>query len=368
MLLYGWGKTTIQSADHCTSNFSHFVSVIIAVRNEEKNIPELLNCLSSQSYPKDKFEVIIVDDCSEDETTRKIKNAISHGKNNVRLLKTNYKSEINISPKKSALIKGIDASEGDIIVMTDGDCWFGENWIKSMVTAFYNEKTMFVAGSVAVKGNKSLLSKIQTLEFSSLIGTGAALIGLNYPLICNGANLAFRKKAFYKVNGYKGYENNSSGDDVFLMQKIHTLYKKSIAFQKDPRAIVYTLPQQSVSDLIHQRKRWASKWNNYLLPLSWAMPIFIFVHYVSFLAGIILIFLAPHLLWKVGLLILSKIILDYLILKKVMFFCKLRFDFLIFLLSEFLYPFYTLFIGISVHFGNYHWKGRLHKIKTPSKK
>ncbi len=361
LIYYGWEKISIPLEDN-NSKDSSFVSVIIAVRNEEKNLPKLMKCLSSQSYPKDQFEVILVDDHSEDNTVSIIKDANSQGMENVRLLKTNYKSEMNISPKKSALIDGLDASEGDIIVMTDGDCWFGEDWINSMATAFYNEKTMFVAGPVALRGSESLLSKIQALEFSSLIGTGGALIELNYPLMCNGANLAFRKKAFYKVNGYKGFEDNSSGDDVFLMQKIHTLYKNSIAFQKDQRAIVYTSPQPTVSDLIQQRKRWASKWNKYLPPLSWSLPVFLFVHYVSFLIGIIAIFLIPQMIWKVGLLILIKIILDYFVLKKVMVFCKLQFEFWIFLLSEFLYPIYTLFIGISVHFGNYKWKGRLHKI------
>lgn len=361
-MLYGWGKATNQSIDNCPPDFLPFISVIIAVRNEEKNIPKLLKCLSSQSYPKDQYEVIIIDDHSEDNTVRIINNA-SNFMENVSLLKTNFSDKMNISPKKSALLKGIDASEGDIIVMTDGDCWFGEDWIKAIASAFYNEKTMFVAGPVAIKGDRSLLSKIQTLEFSSLIGTGGALIRLNYPLFCNGANLAFRKKTFYEVNGYKGYEDNSSGDDVFLMQKIHNSYKNSIVFQKDQRAIVYTFPQPSISGLIHQRIRWASKWNKYVPTLSWFLPVFLFVLYVSFLAGVISIFLIPQFLWKVGLLILIKIILDYLILKKVMFFCKLRFDFWVFLLSEFLYPFYAFFIGILVHFGNFRWKGRLHKVK-----
>lgn len=357
-MLYGWNKIPIP-LDHTKIKELPFVSVVIAVRNEEKNIFRLLNCLAGQSFPFKQFEVIMIDDSSDDNTTEEIQKFLPTEKLNLKLLKTNLKPHHGKPPKKAALQKGIEATKGDIIVMTDGDCWFGEDWLKSLTSSFENKKTMFVAGPVALKGDESLFSKIQALEFSSLIGTGGALIGLNYPLMCNGANLAFRKNAFYKVNGY---EDNVSGDDVFLMQKIHASFKGSIAFQRDHRAIVCTSPQPSISDLIQQRKRWASKWNKYLPPLSWVLPVFLFTHYASFLVGIIVLFAVPQFLWKIGLLISIKIILDYIILKKVMVFCKLRFEFWVFLLSEFLYPFYALYIGISVHFGNYQWKGRSHKV------
>lgn len=245
--------------------------------------------------------------------------------------------------------------------MTDGDCWIGERWLSSLTNPFLYPKTMFVSGPVALKENRSLLSKIQSIELSSLIGSGAAMIGLGYPLMCNGANLAFRKSAFKYVDGYAGNEDMPSGDDVFLMQKIHRSFPDSIVFQKDQDAVVNTFPQPSISSLIHQRKRWASKWNDYLLPFSWALPIFLVIHYVSFIAGFFVLFINPQFVWSILTLISVKIFLDYLILKKVMFFCNLRFRFWIFLLTEFLYPFYALLIGISVHFGGYEWKGRRHK-------
>lgn len=357
-IIYGWQKVGASSGGEKIVEIP-FISVVIAVRNEEKNIVRLLNCLSGQSLSSNQFEIIIIDDNSEDQTFEEILKFANSDGLNLRLLKSDFDVNYGKPPKKAALQKGIESSEGDIIVMTDGDCWFGEDWLKSLTNAFAREKTMFVAGPVALTGNQSLLSKIQALEFSSLIGTGGALISLNYPLMCNGANLAFRKKAFYEVNGY---DKNTSGDDVFLMQKISASFKNSVTFQKDQRSIVYSLPQPSISDLIHQRKRWASKWNKHLPSFSWVLPVFLFTHYISFIAGIIAILVVPHFLWEIALLILSKTFLDYIILRKVMLFCKLQFEFWIFLLSEFLYPFYTLFIGISVHFGNYRWKGRMHKV------
>lgn len=361
MMVYGWNTIKISGKleKSCDLPYS---SIIIAVRNEEKNIHRLLTCIAEQSVAHDQFEVILIDDNSEDRTVGEISKFLSTSKLNLHLLKNDSGLEKNISPKKNALRKGIDAAKGEVMVMTDGDCWFEKDWLISMISAFKDEKTMFVSGPVALKGEGNLLSSIQSMEFSSLIGTGAAMISYHYPLMCNGANVAFRKTAFFNVNGYHGNETISSGDDVFLMQKIHSSFRKSVSFIKDQRAIVASAPQSSISDLIHQRKRWASKWNQYQLPFSWLLPVFLFIHYISFLACIVTIAFVPQFALEISILIALKFFLDYYMLKKVMVFCKLRFQIWIFLLSELLYPFYALLIGILVHFKKYHWKGRIHNV------
>ncbi len=361
ILIYGWERTNGQSQFDNISTSSMFVTVIIAVRNEEKNILRLLNCLSSQSYPKDKYEVIIIDDSSEDQTISKIQGFKTSKNFNLKLLNSDFKKNEGVTPKKAALQQGINLAKGEIVMMTDGDCWFGENWIKSFSLAFYHDSIKFVSGIVAIKSNSTMLSKIQSIEFSSLIGTGGALINLNYPLMCNGANLAFRKEAFFFVNGYSGYEEKSTGDDVFLMQKIHNSFKKSISFIKDQQAVVYTIPQPSLSALLHQRKRWASKWRNYPLLFSWLIPVFLFIHYISIVTIIWVAFILPQFILWLGVILIVKIVLDGILLRKVMDLCKLKFDYFSFLISEILYPFYALIIGISVQLGSYKWKGRSYK-------
>jgi len=361
MMVYGW-NTIKASYKRENSGDLPYVSIVVAVRNEEKNIHRLLTCLSEQSMSHDQFEIILIDDNSEDRTAEEISKFKSTAKLNLQLLKNDISPDKLTSPKKNALKKGIEAAKGELIILTDGDCWFEKDWLKSMISAFNNEKTMFVAGPVALKGEGTLLSRIQSMEFSSLMGTGAAMIRYNYPLMCNGANLAFRKLAFYHVDGYEGNETISSGDDVFLMQKIHTSFKNSVSFLKDQRAIVASKPQSSLTSLIHQRKRWASKWNQYQLPFSWFLPVFLFIHYISFLACIVTIAFVPQYVLEISLLMMIKFILDYYMLKKVMDFCKLRFQISIFLLSELLYPFYALIIGILVHFRKYQWKGRIHNV------
>lgn len=361
LMIYGWRRNKAQK-NHDITNFHPFISIIIAVRNEEKNISRLLECISRQSIAKDQFELIIVDDHSDDNTRKIIEKSMDSASFNCSLINSDWQENQDFSPKKYALTKGVQASKGEILVMTDGDCWFGKNWLKSMVSPFYHENIMLVSGPVVLKGGKGIFSKIQTFEFSSLSGSGAAMIELNYPLMCNGANLAIRKSAFLNVKGYADNAEETSGDDVFLMQKIHKANKNAIKFMKSSAAIVNTPPQPTISSLINQRRRWASKWDKYLLIFSWALPVFLFIHYISLLAVIILLIYDFTIYWKISAFLLIKFILDYLFLKKVMNFYKLQVDNWIFLVSELLYPFYALFLGIAVHFGDYTWKGRSHNI------
>lgn len=360
LITYGW--QLIKAAKNHDLDISlPFVSVVIAVRNEEKNIPDLLEALAHQILPKDQFEVIIVNDQSDDNTVKIIENFMKKDRFLLRLVESKINPNQETSPKKNALLTGIESSKGEIIVMTDGDCLFGKSWLKTMVSPFAHEEKQFVSGPVVVTGGKGLLAKLQATEFSSLMGSGGAMINLKYPLMCNGANLAFRKSAFYHVNGYEGNIENSSGDDVFLMQKIHLAFKSSVGFVKSSDAIVSTLPQPGLSELINQRKRWASKWDKFLLRLSWSLPVFLFIHYLSFIVGIALLIHDFGIYWSIGFLIFIKILFDLQFLKKISDFIKLPFNYWVFLISEILYPFYAIFFGVIVHFGNYQWKGRTHK-------
>lgn len=351
----GWGMVS-QFKDIPVSDY--FVSVIVVVRNEEKNLKRLLASIAAQTYTKDKFELIIIDDQSEDLTRSIIEDFIKEATFKIRLMDRVPIPGQGQSPKMSALNAAISEARGNIIVTTDGDCYVGINWLKIMTAPFRQEKIQFVSGPVALDGSPGLFTKIQTMEFASLIGSGAALIGWRYPLMCNGANLAFRKRAFMEVNGYEGVYHSVSGDDVFLMQKIHQRFESSVCFAGAYEAMVCTEPQASFSSLLYQRKRWASKWQRHLLPWSWAIPVFLFFHYLSFVALAAYSIIATDFMIHGFLLIILKFVSDYIFLKRVMTFCRIPMNFWVFILTEFLYPFYALFIGILVHFGGWRWKGR----------
>ena len=358
--ILGWQRIT---AIPLENNGKHhdFISVVAPVRNEEKNIAGLLQGMERQSLSKDQFELIIVDDHSEDRTVEIINEFIRSSSIGVRLQHHEFYASQNTSPKKSAITQGIAEARGEIIAMTDGDCRVGPNWLESILHAFDREEVKFVSGAVVLEGPDALFSDMQAIEFASLIGAGAAMINFNYPLMCNGANLAFKKSAFNHVNGYHGNTETSTGDDVFLMQKIHKSFPNSVIFLKDRRALVYTDAKESLPSLLSQRKRWASKWNRHLLPFSWLLPVFLFIHYFSFLVGMAGLLFFPSMVWQLTVLIVIKFAIDFIFLKKVLNFCKLQPNIFTYLLCELLYPFYAILFGVIVHFGKFTWKGRTFK-------
>src|SRR4030066_484056 len=230
-----------------------FVSVIIPFRNEEENILANLKSIESQSYPTEKYELIYADDSSEDNSLELLKNNIK--KNNIRLLSVPKDFSKN-AHKKRAIRYGIENAKGMIIVTTDADCIHDEEWLKSLVLSF-DSVTGFVSGSVEFETDNGLFSEFQKLEFAGLVLCGAGLIGAGHPTICNAANIAYRKKVFDEVGGFKDQMNLSSGDDELLMQKVSKDSDFKVKFCFDKKSIVKTPANKTIRDFYQQRKRWA---------------------------------------------------------------------------------------------------------------
>ena len=111
------------------------VSVVVAARNEEDHIQHLINDLISQEYPLDKLEVVIVNDRSNDDTATILDDA----SNNYAFIKVVTIDQVSkdMTPKKNALTKGIEAAVGEIIVLTDADCRVKKLWVSSMASVSY---------------------------------------------------------------------------------------------------------------------------------------------------------------------------------------------------------------------------------------
>lgn len=352
-LLLGWQKTILKkpSLDILQKNF---ISVIIPARNEENNIIKLLSDLEEQNYPKDKFEVIIINDHSEDHTKEYVENFMHRSVIDVHL---HNLYEQAISPKKEAIEYGIKQSRGEIILTTDADVRIGQDWLKEMNQAFHSKHVMMVFGPVSYSG-KGIFHHIQSLEFAALVGSGAASLRNKIPSMCNGANLAYRKKVFFEVNGFEENKIVPSGDDEFLMHNIFKKYPEGVQFLKNQKAIVETSSSKKLKSFIDQRMRWASKWKYYKSNKTKMLAILIFV--LNFLwAGFLLVTVFNKInpvYFLIGLLV--KFIVDFLFVNKVMQFLKKRFHYFSFLLLELLYPFYVLLISVFGSVGGYKWKGR----------
>lgn len=337
---------------------NEFISVIVPFRNEEKNIANTYKNLIEQNYPKEMFEIIFVNDSSDDTSLHIIKNFPKVENVIIISVPNDYSANAH---KKRAIRFGIENSKGEIIVSTDADCIHKKDWLKNLLN-YFDEKTGFVSGPVEFVSDEKLFSKMQRLEFAGLVITGAGLIGSGSPTICNAANIAYRKKVFDEVGGFVYQMSLSSGDDELLMQKIHRDTNYKIKFALDKNAIVSTEANPTVKDFYHQRKRWASKglfYGDHFLLLKLAL---IFLFYLSLISQPILgIFISTTFYLTFIISFLLKIIFEYIVIKRGV---DLLFNEEIlkpFILTEILQVPYILISGFMGMFGNLTWKDR--KIK-----
>jgi cellulose synthase/poly-beta-1,6-N-acetylglucosamine synthase-like glycosyltransferase len=223
-----------------------------------------------------------------------------------------------------------------------------------------DDKTAFVSGPVEFEvDNRKYFDKLQKLEFAGLVISGAGLIGINRPVICNAANIAYRKKVFEQVNGFDDQLKLSSGDDEMLMQKIWKETDYRIKFCPDKKAIVKTAPNKTLKQFYQQRKRWASKGLFYADKLLILKLILIFLFYLSLPMQLVLVIVLSAKFLILLLVSLSlKAIFEYLVLQKgtdLLFNKKLLSPFII---AEILHIPYIIISGISGIFGNFTWKER----------
>ena len=332
-----------------------FVSVIIPFRNEEYNILSNLKSIESLNYPEEKFEVIYVDDSSTDNSLKILKSSVN--KENIKVLSL-PENLGTTARKKQAVNFGIENSKGEIIVTTDADCFHSPDWLLSLLSAL-DDKTGFISGPVEFTNENNFFAELQNIEFAGLILTGAGLIQMKRPVICNAANIAYRKRLFESLNGFHDDLHISSGDDGFLMQKIHRDGSYNIKFCLNKDAVVKTKSAQSLQQFYQQRKRWASKSIYYSDKKLIIELILIFFFY----SGLVIQFFLGFLVSKIFFFLLFdslfiKFLLEFLILKmgnKILFpGLKLRY----FLLAELFQIPYILLSGIAGLFGNFTWKER----------
>ncbi len=349
VLRIGWSKAIAQKKITPVSK-NLFISVVIPIRNEEKNIDILVQYLANQNYPSQNFEAIFVNDHSTDSSAQLIE------QRKMLLPNATVISLENKFGKKAALTQGIYLAKGEIIVTTDADCIFSADWLTTINSVFQDQRTNMGAGMVSIVSDDKFFSQWQAMEFASVMGTGAAAFGLGQPMICNGANLSFRKKVFEEVKGYEGNEHIASGDDEFLMRKIILKHPQSIRLLISRESIVPTQFQPSIKYFLQQRLRWAGKWKVNPSVGTRLFAVFIFIVQISW---IVFCTSAFNYEFSIALLILAlKLVADLLFLLPVFRFFKIRFRLLPFLGLQFLYPFYVLFIGIFSQWKSYEWKGR----------
>jgi len=351
------GLSSLRYSD--SANLPHeYISIIIPFRNENENIVANLKSIEAQLYPQEKYEVIYVDDYSDDDSVEILTRNII--RNNIKVLSVPEDYSVN-AHKKRAIRFGIENARGDIIVTTDADCIYDVEWLQTMIKTF-DSLTGFISGPVEFISDDKLFSNFQKLEFAGLVLSGAGLIGSGQPTICNAANIAYRKKVFDEVGGFKDNMNLSSGDDELLMQKISKDTDFKVKFCLDRQAIVKTKANKTVNDFFQQRKRWASKGLFYRDRSLVLKLILIYFFYLGLFTQLVLAVTTNQIFYLslVGSILLKSIYEFRILYKgKSKLFNDLNLKYL--LIAEILQIPYIIYAGVAGIFGNYLWKSR--KIK-----
>lgn len=328
-----------------------FLSVVVVVRNEEKNIGQLLTDLWGQRYPADSWELLLIDDHSHDGTIQLARKMAEESPVPVRLLQMKEGEG-----KKKGLQWAIRQVKGEAVVVTDGDCRVGPQWLESYARQF-GQGSVFISGPVTFRAEKSLFEKMQTIEFASLVGAGAVLLDAGKPGMCNAANMGFRVQAYQEAEASRSDYGIPSGDDEFLLQAIHHKHPGRLFFLKSREAVVHTYAQPGWSSFFQQRKRWAGKWRHHRQPAPVGTALLVFTFHVCWLA--LLACLAVQGCWEyffAGAFV--KFLAEYLFLYTVLHSFGKKTEWLPFVLLQLLHPAYVLFFGLAVNFGSFRWKGR----------
>lgn len=344
-LIYGFNRMKRFSKKEFTPKTSF--TIVVPFRNERENLPNLLHSISLLHYPKELVEIILVDDDSEEVFS--VQDLVF----SLKVIKNDRKSN---SPKKDAIETAIQVAKNDWIITTDADCLIQKDWLTTFDQYIQENEVEMVASGVCYVPKSGFLSAFQNLDFLSLQGATIGSFGINQPFMCNGANFAYSKQFFKRLNGFQGNETIASGDDVFLLQKAVSVVPKKVGFLLAKESIVATKPVKTWNELFQQRVRWASKSTGYSSSYGKILALAVF--------GGNLVWILSFLLWLTNVLdqnifmlfVALKFLIDFILLYKTANFFESKLKYV--LASNLLYSFFSVSVAVYSLFGNYSWKGR----------
>jgi glycosyltransferase involved in cell wall biosynthesis len=356
MIVYaitGWKKLNIEDEKQPWLG----VSILVAARNESENIETVIKDIFNQNYNHELFELIVIDDNSEDDTLQKA-NGLKANFPNVKVI-----SNTDESGKKTALQKGVNLSKFDTIATIDADCRVPSEWLITMTSHWVQNQTKMLLGPVVFQANRTVLQQAQSMEMLAIMGLTGGFASHGKPIMANGANLLFNKASFQEIGGYKNAEN-PSGDDVFTMLKFREKWHDSVQFVKHYESATLTKAEDTFSSFWQQRKRWLSKRSGYSSNLIKATAIITYLANVAAFVSLIAIIIAFGSSWtnKLMWVLFIKTLLDLVLTRTVSRDLQPHCSIANILMTEVFVAIYVTFLGIFGNTRNYVWKGRNIKV------
>lgn len=186
-----------------------FISVVICAHNEEKGIAKCIEGVKNQTYPKVKYEIIVVDNASSDKTAEVAKDL------GARVV---FEKNKGIAYARQ---KGAESARGEVITFTDADTLVPKNWLEKIANAFEKDEKLVGFGGTYKITSGSFISKFfinNGMYYLYLLGR---LATGGWVLI--GPNMAFRKSAFEKTKGFD--TSVMQGEDIDISQKLQKIGK-----------------------------------------------------------------------------------------------------------------------------------------------
>ena len=218
------------------------VTVVVCAHNEADRIGPCLEALSSQTFDDSRRQIILVDDRSTDGTG----DIARSWTDRLPLTVLEVEEGMLACPKKNALALALEASTGDLILMTDADCTPAPGWVTSTVAAF-GEGTGAVIGSAPLTDTGGRWTPLFVFQSMLVNALAAGSAGIGFPLACSGRNLAYRREAYLDAGGYAPIGHIVGGDDVLLMRRIRAA-GWHIDYNHDPDA--------AVTSPVHSDRQW----------------------------------------------------------------------------------------------------------------
>jgi cellulose synthase/poly-beta-1,6-N-acetylglucosamine synthase-like glycosyltransferase len=233
-----------------------FISVVVACRNEAENLPACLHSLAGLSYPRERLQIIFVDDGSRDESAAILQAfASQHAHVNVIQLARQDKS---LPGKAGAVLEGVSRSQGEFIFLTDADCMVPPHWIEAHLS-YFQDQVGIVGGFTLLEPTaheNNWFARIQSLDWLFLLTVASAAGRVKRPLSWMGNNLAFRKSVYDGLGGYRAL-GPSLVEDFSLLNAVAKQARWRIVLHNEKQGIVLSRPEKSIAALYEQRKRWA---------------------------------------------------------------------------------------------------------------
>ncbi len=227
------------------------VVVVVAARNEETRIGKCLESLATQDYPEGLFQIVVVDDRSEDATPDIVR---QYSANNGRITLVEWGSSPNRLGKAGALARGIASSSAEVILTTDADCIVPPRWVIGMVSRLRGTGLACLGGPTVVAG-RSVWARVQALDWILGFAVVSESSVLGHPITAMGNNMAFTRREYDDVGGYRQYSESPTEDYALFIAM--AARSGGAVVHLDPEVLVRTEPEHSLAAAIAQRRRWA---------------------------------------------------------------------------------------------------------------